>query len=184
MDTASFPKDIIKAIGEADTQALEKAHEHYGTSWKNRGGVGAFMMLARKWDRIENQAKKNGYDILEAIKKDQRAEGLIDDIRDLRRYLKLVEAEIVETLGVIAEVQKGARPTPAEVLRKVYEEDEPEQERKPLLKEKQCAKCKAGEHPQCLDACTCCDEYGRVKPPCTCGSVVTPDLWQPCPHHG
>jgi hypothetical protein len=53
------------------------------------------MMLARKWDRIENQAKKENYDIFETIRKDPREEGIIDDIRDLRRYLLLVEAEML-----------------------------------------------------------------------------------------
>jgi hypothetical protein len=51
-------------------------------------------MLARKWDRIENQSNDYTYDIFLALEEDQRPEGLIDDIRDLRRYLLLVEAQI------------------------------------------------------------------------------------------
>ena len=38
----------------------------YGDSWKQRG-VGAFMMLARKWDRIENQVKGFKWDVFEAV---------------------------------------------------------------------------------------------------------------------
>jgi hypothetical protein len=58
------------------------------------------MMLARKWDRIEKaldpQQTENPtpWDIFAAAKRDDRAEGIIDDIRDLRRYLMLVEAEL------------------------------------------------------------------------------------------
>jgi len=34
------------------------------------------MMLARKWDRIENQVKKENYDVFETILKDPRQEGI------------------------------------------------------------------------------------------------------------
>jgi hypothetical protein len=113
----------LDAIAKEDVAGLKKAQESYGDSWKRRGGVGAFMMLARKWDRLENaltpgdgssgspthQAKVchsdavkssvPGWDIFEAAQADQRSEGIIDDIRDLRRYLMLVEAE-VRALGI------------------------------------------------------------------------------------
>ena len=45
----------VDIVARADVTALEKAEESYGDSWKKRGGVGAFMMLARKWDRLEKQ---------------------------------------------------------------------------------------------------------------------------------
>lgn len=117
----------LKGIADADVAKLFEAEKSYGDSWKKRGGVGAFMMLARKWDRIENQigikpdltkltpgerieyeqaasivselnakceSSKFGWDIFKAAIEDQRKEGLIDDIRDLRTYLMLVEAEL------------------------------------------------------------------------------------------
>jgi len=84
----------VEELGCWDAEALSHAQESYGDSWKKRGGVGAFMMLARKWDRIENQTKKHNYDIFEAILSNPSNEGIIDDIWDLRRYLFLVEAEI------------------------------------------------------------------------------------------
>ena len=52
------------------------------------------MMLARKWDRIEKQTSDYTYDIFLALEEDKRPEGLIDDIKDLRRYLLLVEAHM------------------------------------------------------------------------------------------
>lgn len=88
----------LEHIAKEDVVGLLKAQESYGDSWKKRGGVGAFMMLARKWDRLENRVRSGAgaspYDIFGHIVADERAEGLIDDIRDLRRYLMLVEAEM------------------------------------------------------------------------------------------
>jgi len=52
------------------------------------------MMLARKWDRLEKQVGEYNYDIFRAAYDDRREEGIIDDIRDLRRYLFLVEAQV------------------------------------------------------------------------------------------
>ena len=94
-------KDIEEIAGY-DAEALEYAQKSYGDSWKKRGGVGAFMMLARKWDRLENQVKKFKYDIFEAIYDDPSPEGIMDDIGDLRRYLFLVEAEVRRELGGFA----------------------------------------------------------------------------------
>jgi hypothetical protein len=79
-------------IAKNDITVLEEKGKTYGDSWKKRGGVGAFMMLARKWDRIENQMQTNGYDIFKCDPKEK--DGLLDDIQDLRRYLLLVEEEI------------------------------------------------------------------------------------------
>ena len=87
----------IEKIVLTDVDALEKAEESYGNSWRQRGGVGAFMMLARKWDRIENQVQAENYDIFSSYKKDTRQEGILDDIQDLRRYLLLVEEYLQNT---------------------------------------------------------------------------------------
>lgn len=103
----------LEAVAAQDVEWLRRKDAEYGSSWKRRGGVGAFMMLARKWDRIESglrpapddPSRADGaragerlapWDILEAIRVDGRSEGIIDDIRDLRRYLMLVETEAVE----------------------------------------------------------------------------------------
>ena len=48
--------NLMKEIAQNDLQALQRAEQSYGDSWKRRGGVGAFMMLARKFDRIEHQS--------------------------------------------------------------------------------------------------------------------------------
>lgn len=84
----------VRELCAKDGNALRECERQYGDSWKQRGGVGAFMMLARKWDRLEKAVHKDQYDIFKTISADQRPEGILDDIRDLRRYLLLVEAEM------------------------------------------------------------------------------------------
>jgi len=84
----------LRSIAIEDVEVLLEKDAEYGGSWKRRGGVGAFMMLARKWDRLENIAIENGYNVFAAAIHDSREEGVLDDIADLRRYLLLVEEEI------------------------------------------------------------------------------------------
>jgi hypothetical protein len=84
----------IVGLANQDVEGLHNSEQSYGDSWKQRGGVGAFMMLARKWDRLEKQVTEYNYDVFEAALDDMREEGILDDIRDLRRYLFLVEAEV------------------------------------------------------------------------------------------
>ena len=86
--------NLIQNLANTDVAKLKHAQESYGDSWRSRGGVGAFMMLARKWDRIENQVSKDGYDIFKTINNDPSSSGILDDIRDLRRYLLLVEGYV------------------------------------------------------------------------------------------
>lgn len=83
--------DVLAAIGRRDVEVLKEKGKHYGDSWRKRGGVGAFMMLARKWDRIENMATAKGYDVFAAER-----DGVLEDIADLRRYLLLVEGHMLE----------------------------------------------------------------------------------------
>jgi len=94
----------LRKLTEEDIEHLAKAEESYGDSWKKRGGIGAFMMLARKWDRLENKTNEYGWDIFEAIQDDNRPEGILDDIRDLRRYLLLVEEEMQEDMQEIDKI--------------------------------------------------------------------------------
>ena len=97
MDVGSDFK-LIEELAEKDVRSLMEAQKSYGDSWRSRGGVGAFMMLARKWDRIENQTEKFKYDIFDTILNDHSVEGILDDIKDLRCYLLLVEAHVIDLL--------------------------------------------------------------------------------------
>ena len=84
----------MKDIAQNDIASLIESEKSYGDSWKRRGGTGAFMMLARKFDRIEQQAESCNYDIFEAGRRYDGENGLLDDIGDLRRYFLLVEHHI------------------------------------------------------------------------------------------
>ena len=99
--------DHLRAVAESDVRGLRNAEKSYGNSWKRRGGVDTFNMLARKWDRVEKRlATSSGaspYDIFEHIAADTKSDGFIDDVRDLRRYLMLAEAEIVARAAMNAD---------------------------------------------------------------------------------
>lgn len=86
----------VASIIAADANRIITKEKSYKGSWKKRGGVGAFMMLARKWDRMEAACEDNHYDIFHVINNDERKEPILQDIRDLRGYLILVEAEMLE----------------------------------------------------------------------------------------
>lgn len=92
--------DALPRVLEVDLDYINKKDRSYGASWKQRGGVGAFMMLARKWDRLEQMMEEVKFDVFAAIAEqdgpEQGSDGtVIAEIRDLRRYLALVEAEMV-----------------------------------------------------------------------------------------
>jgi hypothetical protein len=83
--------DTLDLVAKDLVSTLRSKGAQYGNSWISRGGVGAFMMLTRKYDRIVNQLKKDPqFDIIEHAQIDQRDEGLTDDVKDLCAYLLLV----------------------------------------------------------------------------------------------
>jgi hypothetical protein len=90
----------LGAIAAQDVREVTRKDAEYGSSWKERGGAGAFFVWVRKYDRMVIQLKKFHYDVFEAVKADQRKDGLIDDIRDCRRYLLLWEDEL-QQLGYL-----------------------------------------------------------------------------------
>lgn len=102
MSTDMGHMDHLEAVAAADVEHLREKERTYQGSWKRRGGIGAFMMLARKWDRLEGMCRDTNafaqaYDIFGHI--GALPLGLdgspLAEVRDLRRYLLLVEAEMV-----------------------------------------------------------------------------------------
>lgn len=111
----------MEAIAKTDIDYLRKKDAQYAASWKQRGGVGAFFTIVRPWDRFVNMldpskvpgdqreapiaARLNrpvpAFDLFAAI----RADGLVGEdgtviacVRDLRRYLLLIEAHMTEEM--------------------------------------------------------------------------------------
>jgi len=86
--SAAFPYLIeLPVIAQEIVNTLYDKEANYQGSWKKRGGVGAFMMLARKWDRIEAISNAEKYDILKALEEEIGDVG--DDVEDLIAYLLL-----------------------------------------------------------------------------------------------
>lgn len=96
-----YTRETLQAVADQDVGEVWMKDLSYGQSWKKRGGVGAFMMLARKWDRLDEFCRRcaAAWDIFAVIihtKDVQGADGTaLAEIRDLRRYLLLVEAEMI-----------------------------------------------------------------------------------------
>lgn len=105
-------REHIDQIAHADAVGVMEKDAEYGASWKRRGGVGAFMMAARKFDRLETAVERHGYDIFAAAIEDGRFESVLDDIRDLRRYLMLIEGEVLVRLRDL-DKQPAARIDPS-----------------------------------------------------------------------
>ena len=102
-DLVSSAPDLhpIEVIANRICKTVIEKDKTYKGSWKQRGGVGAFMMLARKWDRIQNMVEEYArqYDILHRGEQElvqNKPEGVIEDMQDLVGYLLLVLAECYE----------------------------------------------------------------------------------------
>jgi hypothetical protein len=91
----------LEAITKADIEYVRRKDAQYDASWKKREGAGAFFTIVRPWDRFDNISRASGYDIFKKIR-EEGLEGpdgsLIACVRDLRRYLLLLEAEMTEQL--------------------------------------------------------------------------------------
>lgn len=101
--------DYLHQVTQSDIEVLKHKELTYEGSWKKRGGVGVFMMLARKWDRLENMLKANRYDVFDTILAAPHGTdgSVLAEVRDLRRYLILVEAEMVARgIVFVEEIQR------------------------------------------------------------------------------
>jgi len=91
--------NYLSSVATNDVDHIRNREATYKGSWKKRGGIGAFMMLARKWDRLESILAGNNpqYDIFTAIEMDHSGKdgSVLAEVRDLRQYLLLVEAEML-----------------------------------------------------------------------------------------
>ena len=91
-------RERLEVMAERDVEKLAEGEKKYHSSWRKRGGHGAFENLFRKIDRLEAAGECCNNDIFEACETHTASDGtingkdsLIDDIGDLRRYLYLVE---------------------------------------------------------------------------------------------
>ena len=92
-------KELVEYVSEKDV--------HYGSSWRKRGGAGAFFVIARKWDRIEQACEtveSAKYDIFDVFKTDDRSETILDDCLDLVGYLLILIEHMVE-IGHVTKIE-------------------------------------------------------------------------------
>lgn len=84
---------------------LIKKNSEYGSSWRRRGGVGAFFTIWRKADRLEAQLKSRGYNIFDVTDDPTSTESLDETLVDFWCYLGLV----IESRQRIREMADGER---------------------------------------------------------------------------
>lgn len=89
----------------------EKKDREYGSSWKKRGGVGAFFAVVRKLDRLEEQCRMRGYDMFDCSDDPGSTEELGETIGDAINYLMLV----LHTRKQIRAMKEGATRPPGGV---------------------------------------------------------------------
>ena len=96
-------RERLLKIGGAIAEFVSEKDRQYGSSWRQRGGVGAFFTIVRKLDRLERACEDKNYDIFKCFAEEERKEGILDDCVDIIGYLLvlleyMIEIEYVETL--------------------------------------------------------------------------------------
>jgi len=91
-------KDRITRLVEEDINRCVLGEAKYASSWRKRGGTGAFENVFRKVDRIAAAGERCGNDIFKCVLQNPASDGtiggkdsMLDDLRDLRIYLLLIE---------------------------------------------------------------------------------------------
>ncbi len=97
----------LNIITEKLAKYVSEKDLHYGSSWRKRGGAGAFMVMARKWDRIEQACETQEsakYDIFNVFKEEDRRETILDDCLDLVGYLLILVEHMIE-IGHVTKIE-------------------------------------------------------------------------------
>lgn len=84
----------LDPIAQRIIEVVKNKDAEYGGSWQQRGGRGAYFMLARKWDRIQNITQDGALDLFELVS--ENTADIVDDIDDLIGYLLLVRGRQME----------------------------------------------------------------------------------------
>lgn len=91
----------LKKVAQSDVEGILVGEEEYDRSWMKDGGVGAWFTMKRCLDRlpvlVSRKPSDSGdrFDIFQHVLADKAGTGVLDSVRDMRRYCMLVEAELV-----------------------------------------------------------------------------------------
>lgn len=96
--------EYLQSVANAGIALIKRKTQTYGSSWKDRGGRGAWYTLVRPMDRLQKIVEDHQGDIFAAVADGPGGEDgtALASIRDLRNYLVLVEAEMVAQ-GVVSD---------------------------------------------------------------------------------
>lgn len=93
-------KEKLDALFANTSPFIADRDAHYESSWKQRGGPGAFFTIVRPWDRFNAIGKRNGYDLFAILQSEIDAGKCEADdgtlhacIRDLMCYMALLLVE-------------------------------------------------------------------------------------------
>jgi hypothetical protein len=67
-----------------------KKDSSYGSSWKRRGGPGAYLTMVRKFDRLEAQMEKCAYNVFDCSVAAEDGESIDETLKDAINYCALV----------------------------------------------------------------------------------------------
>lgn len=116
--------EFLKVVCDEDIKFIKEREKLYKSSWKRSGGRSGWFMILRKIDRLQEMMKYrppeghfegvaklrldaalNADDIFKKIEENPSGNDatVLSEIRDLRRYLCMVEAEMISK-GVVKDI--------------------------------------------------------------------------------
>ena len=112
---------LMRSIANNLVDLAIKKDGAYGSSWKRRGGAGAYLTSVRKADRLEAQMEKNGYNIFDVSIPPDDGESIDETLGDAINYYllilttrHLIRAKLLD-MKAVGTANHGSEPTSAYV---------------------------------------------------------------------
>lgn len=93
-------KSALEIVTKQDLEGVLVGEEEYSRSWLRHGSVGAFFTMIRcmhRFDVLCSRPASNNieYDVFQHCLDSIGDSGVLNSVRDARRYLLLLEAELI-----------------------------------------------------------------------------------------
>ena len=95
----------LKAITRKLVEFVNDKDIQYGSSWRKRGGAGAFFTIIRKLDRFEKSCQNENFDVFKCFATDNRKESILDDCLDITGYMLLLIEHMIE-IGHVTKIKE------------------------------------------------------------------------------